>query len=279
MGLGAYRTAWKRQTKYFGHTHLAQYSSLVWDNRGVGLSDKPLSRYSTTEMAKDVVDLLTHLAWIDSTISPVRVLNVVGVSMGGMIAQELGLLIPEWLNSLSLISTFPRLVRSVPFIQNLRDRINMFVPQDVDVQLEDVAHRLFSDEFLSLPDTENADPSLNFPTNRDRFAAAELSKRSDKQGFTKKGFMLQAVAAGWHNKSAEQLKELGDRVGRERILVTHGTLDRMITFSHAEILKRELQPAVFKVFEGKGHVLMWEEEREFNAMIEEFVQKCGKAGK
>jgi hypothetical protein len=31
--------------------------------------------------------------------------------------------------------------------------------------------------------------------------------------------MLQAIAAGWHYKSPAQLKELGDKVGRERISV------------------------------------------------------------
>lgn len=41
----------------------------------------------------------------------------------------------------------------------------------------------------------------------------------DKDGFQRKGFMMQAIAAGWHHKSAEQLKELGDKVGRERMYV------------------------------------------------------------
>lgn len=58
-----------------------------------------------------------------------------------------------------------------------------------------------------------------FETNYERFAAQELTKRMDKDGFQRKGFMMQAIAAGWHHKSAEQLKELGDKVGRERMYV------------------------------------------------------------
>ena len=34
--------------------------------------------------------------------------------------------------------------------------------------------------------------------------------------------MLQAIAAGWHYMSPERLKELGDKVGRNRIMVLHG---------------------------------------------------------
>ncbi|KIX94927.1 uncharacterized protein Z520_09237 [Fonsecaea multimorphosa CBS 102226] len=302
MGLAAYRTAWKRQTKYFGHDRSDQYSCFVFDNRGMGLSDKPSWMYSTSEMARDVIDMLEHVGWLPSSsasppnhpalsdntststktpTSPKRDLHVVGVSMGGMIAQELALLIPQHLASLSLISTAPRIVRTVPFVQNLRQRINMFIPRDIDVQLEEIAHRLFSDEFLALPDTEH--PVHNFPTNRDRFAAGELQKRLDHTGFTKKGFMLQAIAAGWHHKSAHQIKTMGDVVGRPRIAVVHGTIDRMIDFHHFEMLKEELceghpegsdGSCAFRVWEGKGHVLVWEVEDEFNRFLEERFDTC-----
>jgi len=84
MGLGGYMKTWQRQTKDCGHTEGDQYSSLVFDNRGIGESDKPLLRYTTFEMARDVVELLDHVGWTES-----RSVHVVGISMGGMIAQEL----------------------------------------------------------------------------------------------------------------------------------------------------------------------------------------------
>jgi pimeloyl-ACP methyl ester carboxylesterase len=55
----------------------------------MGLSDKPLLRYSTSEMAKDVLEIIDHLGWTTE-----RELHVAGVSMGGMIAQELVQLLP-----------------------------------------------------------------------------------------------------------------------------------------------------------------------------------------
>ena len=289
MGLGAYRTAWKRQTRYFGHQHGNMYSSLIFDNRGLGKSDKPSCRYSTSEMAKDVLDLLVHLGWISASSAKgissdsenLPKLNIIGVSMGGMIAQELALLLPpNTINSLILVSTAPRLVRTVPFVENLRQRINMFIPRDIDVQLDEVSHRLFSAEFLEQPDTEADEPYTggpqggNFPTNRDRYVAGELEKRRDTEGYTRKGFMLQAIAAGWHYKSPGQIQELGERVGRERIAVCHGTGDRMITSGHAELLREELGEGItWRTWEGRGHVLMWEEEEEFNQWVEGMVEK------
>lgn len=70
--------------KDFGHDQASKYSCLVFDNRGIGESDKPLTRYSTSEMAKDTFEILNHLGWTSE-----RQLHVIGISMGGMIAQEM----------------------------------------------------------------------------------------------------------------------------------------------------------------------------------------------
>ena len=89
--------------------------------------------------------------------------------------------------------------------------------------------------------------------------------------------MCQALAAGWHHKSAKQLQELGDAVGRERIQVLHGTVDNMITVPHAEVLAGELggeQGGIKKtIFEGRGHVLAWEEREEFKRLISGLIEK------
>lgn len=83
MGLGAFKWYWQRQTQAFGHQQASKCSCLVFDNRGMGESDKPTMRYSTSEMAKDTIELLDHVGWAGG-----RSVHVVGISMGGMIAQE-----------------------------------------------------------------------------------------------------------------------------------------------------------------------------------------------
>jgi pimeloyl-ACP methyl ester carboxylesterase len=201
-----------------------------------------------------------------------------------MIAQELGLLIPHSIKSLCLISTAPRIVRTVPFLENLKARAMMFIPRNVDDELDGVAHRLFADSFLSLPDTEPAELGEDyegFPCNQDRVGAGELRKRMDKKGFTKKGFIMQAVAAGWHSKSQKQLGRLGEGVGRGRIEVFHGTGDGMLVFKHGEMLNEELNWGVeegadrveFRVWQGDGHVLPWETRDEFNEAVEKLVER------
>lgn len=84
MGLGGLKSTWQRQTKDFAHNEADVYTSLLFDNRGIGESDKPLLRYTTSEMAKDTLELLDYVGWTED-----RSVHVVGISMGGMIAQEL----------------------------------------------------------------------------------------------------------------------------------------------------------------------------------------------
>lgn len=146
------------------------------------------------------------------------------------------------------------------------------IPKEIDVQLAEVKVRLFSDSWLATPDVDG-----NFPTNGDRFAAQEVKKRQNTEAFTRKGFICQAIAAGWHHKSAAQLKEIGDKVSRERIQVMHGTIDNMITVPHAEVLVKDLGGEASGVkriiFEGRGHVLPMEERQEFAKLIEDIVAK------
>ncbi len=59
------------------------FSVTVFDNRGSGLSDKPEDFYTIQQMATDAAALIEHLQ-----LGPT---NVFGVSMGGMIAQELAI--------------------------------------------------------------------------------------------------------------------------------------------------------------------------------------------
>ena len=73
------------------------------------------------------------------------------------------------------------------------------------------------------------------------------------------------------------MKALADAVGRERIQVLHGTVDNMITVPHAEILAKGLdgdEGGVSKtIFEGRGHVLIWEEREEFKRLISALIEK------
>jgi pimeloyl-ACP methyl ester carboxylesterase len=96
MGFGGDHLAWAFQMADFSMRHRV----IAFDNRGVGQTDAPDHAYTTRMMAGDALGLMNALG-IDRA-------HVLGVSMGGMIAQELALASPERVRSLHLACTFGR---------------------------------------------------------------------------------------------------------------------------------------------------------------------------
>jgi pimeloyl-ACP methyl ester carboxylesterase len=70
------------------------------------------------------------------------------------------------------------------------------------------------------------------------------------------------------------LKEIGDNVGRERILVMHGMEDKMITPPHGRVLIDELQPGMSVLKPGVGHVFMLEDSDFHDATVEQLWAKA-----
>src|SRR5690349_13081960 len=75
------------------------FDVLAYDQRGLGRTDKPDRPYSMAEYADDAAGLMDAVGW-DSA-------NVVGVSFGGMVAQELVLRHPQKVRRLVLACTSP----------------------------------------------------------------------------------------------------------------------------------------------------------------------------
>jgi len=62
MGLGGIKTAWQHKQRIFAHTKGDKYTSLVFDNRGMGESDKPCQNIPPLK-CKDTIELLDHVGW------------------------------------------------------------------------------------------------------------------------------------------------------------------------------------------------------------------------
>ena len=76
---------------------LTDYRTIRYDTRGHGESDTPSGPYRMDDLGNDAVALLDHLQ--------VQKTHYVGVSMGGMIGQNIALRFPERLLSLGLVNT------------------------------------------------------------------------------------------------------------------------------------------------------------------------------
>ena len=93
QGLGVDARGWALQRGAFGRQHRC----IAPDNRGTGRSDAPPGPYNLLRMASDAIEVLDD-AGIERA-------HVVGASMGGVIAQIIGVLQPSRVRSLTLACT------------------------------------------------------------------------------------------------------------------------------------------------------------------------------
>jgi pimeloyl-ACP methyl ester carboxylesterase len=96
MGLGSPLEFWEFQTPVLSRTHRV----CVYDNRGVGRSDKPAGPYDVRTLADDAVAVLDACGFGRA--------HVVGLSMGGMIAQELAVRHSDRVGALVLAATYAK---------------------------------------------------------------------------------------------------------------------------------------------------------------------------
>jgi 3-oxoadipate enol-lactonase len=95
MGLGSNAYGWKRSLPWISAAHQA----IVFDNRGVGRSDVPEGAYTIDQMATDAAAVLDASGHASA--------HVMGMSLGGMIAQRLALTHTDRVRSLVLLCTTP----------------------------------------------------------------------------------------------------------------------------------------------------------------------------
>lgn len=93
QGLGADSRGWIRQRLAFG----ARHRVIVFDNRGVGRSDRPAGPYDLEVMAEDALTVLDAAGFADA--------HVIGASMGGVISQIIAVRHPQRVRSLILACT------------------------------------------------------------------------------------------------------------------------------------------------------------------------------
>jgi len=93
QGLGMDSRGWALQRGAFGRKHRC----IAIDNRGTGGSDAPPGPYDLTRMATDVTEVMDAAG--------IQRAHIVGASMGGVIAQIIGVMYAERVRSLTLACT------------------------------------------------------------------------------------------------------------------------------------------------------------------------------
>jgi 3-oxoadipate enol-lactonase len=218
----------------------AGYRVLRFDNRGVGLSDKPGGPYTTKLFAQDAKALVDHLG--------ISGFHLLGVSMGGMISQEYALAYGEDLRSLVLACTYaapgPFCGRMFSMWEDMAPRLGVpFVMRDVTLWAFTVPF------FAERPDD-----------------AAEFEEAMAS--------MTQPVDAYLAQLSSIQTHDTSDRVHQitAPTLVLAGEQDILIPVALSRQLQEAIPGAEWATTRG-GHACLWEHPAPFNRAALDFFAR------
>jgi len=242
MGLGSSSAMWHRIRPAL----VTQYRTIAFDNRGIGQSDVPAGAYSIREMAADAVAVLDAANIVNA--------HVLGISMGGMIAQELALQYPNRVRSLILGCTSPggeNAVRAAPDVQSVIASLMSMSPKEGSEALVPILHaaetpRSRIDEDLALRRKWHASPN---------------------------GYLgqLQAIRS-W--EAFSRLHHI-----HAPTLIIHGDCDRLIPPRNSEILAECIPSAKLVLIPNAGHVFLTDQPQRSQSEIIGFLSQHSSARK
>jgi pimeloyl-ACP methyl ester carboxylesterase len=204
------------------------FDIVAFDHRGIGDSDRADEPFTTADLADDAAGLLTAIGWDDA--------NIVGISLGGMVAQELAVRHPDRVRTLTLGCTYAGPdggTLDAPGLMKMFQAMN-----GTDVR-----------EILRAGYEANLSPTYRTDKSRfETYIAASLAERVPAPMI-----MLQAQAAMRHDAVA------GLRKLDVPTLVVHGTADEMIVPMNGEHVASLVPDARLDMMDGVGHLFWWEQ--------------------
>ncbi len=239
-GLGQPSIAWEPELiDAMSRTHQV----ITFDNRGTGLSDKPDEAYTMAMFASDAIALLDNL-------NLPRV-HAFGVSMGGMIAQELGAHYQDRFASLTLGCTTPggkNAVAAPPeSMKILAGRAGM-TPEEAGRAAWQLS---FSEEYVY--------------THRNQL---EADLQRTLQHVTPRFAYERHIQATMTLRVFKHLQDI-----TVPTLVVTGRDDVLIPSINSEIIAREIPGAELKIFENAGHGFFISVREPLVATMQEFLAK------
>ncbi len=221
MGFGMRGDVWQPQIEGLRTDH-----QVAWfDNRGIGESERgPKRLWTMADMARDTLRVMDALGWEDA--------HLVGVSMGGMIAQETALMAESRLRSLTLIVTHEGgPLGWLPTAKGLRRFLEVHFRNE-DERFEALARLLYPAAFL-----ERCEPAALHERMQ-----AQVGRRVPKATFVGQ---LHAVLR----------HDTGARLGRLRLptLVVKAGQDILVPPKRSDRLRRRIAHAHLLEFPDAGH--------------------------
>ncbi len=204
------------------------FDTIVYDHRGVGSSTRLEEPVTTAELAQDAAGLLDALQ-----IEPAHVL---GISLGGMVAQELALAHPERIRTLTLGCTCCGGEGSVRASEDVRRR--------------QVEARASGDRESAIRASWEANVSPSFAADPDawaRFLEVGLRRR------VALAVIMEQLRAGAEHDTSARLPQI-----ELPTLVLHGTLDEVFPVQNARMIAGLIGGARLEIFDGVGHLFYWE---------------------
>lgn len=210
---------------------------IAFDNRGSGSSSVTPGPYSTAQLAGDAVALLDHLR--------IERADVFGMSMGGMIAQEIALRHPSRVSHLVLGCTNAGFRHAT---QPPRETGRAFA-----MQTDDWAERIRALVGFAFAST----------ADRDMLEAFIEKKSADVQDTAGYDAQIQAVLA---HDALDRL----ERIEAPTLVIT-GDDDRVIPGVNSEALAERISGARLEVIAGAGHLFFIERPEETVRVLEAFL--------
>jgi pimeloyl-ACP methyl ester carboxylesterase len=212
---------------------------IAYDHRGVGQSTRLRGEITTEEMAGDAAALLDALE-LESA-------HVMGISLGGMVAQKLALHHPERVRTLVLGCTYCGGPGSRMTDDSVVARLNEGLQS--------------GDRELAIRTTWEVNVSSN--TVLDPEAFATFRERVLELPVSFPVILAQIRAINAHDTSAE----LGGLA--PPTLIVHGTADEMLPVDNAHVMARYLPVARLALLDGIGHMFWWERPAEAAELVRE----------
>ena len=242
MGYSGDQTGWMFQTRAFKK----HYRVITFDNRGVGKTDKPSGAYSMKMMADDTVSLMDHL--------DIRKAHILGVSMGGMIAQAVAINYPERINKLVLGCTFagrhelsgltPEFPKALGFGEDYTD-----------------------DDARSVPIRKIADTLYSLAFNRKLYRILFMPLVKIQVRLIRTTGLLGQMEAVLGHNTLDNLPTI-----KVATLVIVGTKDRAIKPSSSEVIAKLIPNAKLVKVEGGSHAFFIEMRGRFNREVLDFLR-------